>query len=180
LADYHFPTAWRIEGTREEVFDILGDAASLARWWPSVYLNVDVVEAGDEYGVGRVVALNTKGWLPYTLRWRFRVVESDRPAGLTLEADGDFVGRGVWTFVQDGAFVDVSYDWRIRADKPLLRRLSFVLRRLFELNHRWAMARGEESLRLELARRRARTAEIRDSVPKPPGPTWPHRTARLR
>jgi hypothetical protein len=50
--------------------------------------------------------------------------------------------------------VDIMFDWRIRAEKPLLRWLSFVLKPLFEANHRWAMARGEECLVRELARRR--------------------------
>ena len=54
--------------------------------------------------------------------------------------------------------MDVTYDWRIRADNPLLRALSFVLRPLFAWNHRWAMARGEESLRAELVRRRSAPA----------------------
>ena len=77
------------------------------------------------------------------------------PARLTLVASGDFDGRGVWTFEQDGAFVDATYDWRLSAEKPLLRNLSFLLKPIFEANHRWAMAQGEESLKLELARRRA-------------------------
>jgi hypothetical protein len=70
--------------------------------------------------------------------------------------------------------VDVTYDWRLRAEKPLLRHLSLVLRALFEANHRWAMARGEESLRLELARRNAAEHE-RHLVPPPPGPADPRR-----
>jgi hypothetical protein len=37
------------------------------------------------------------------------------------------------------------------------------------------MDRGEESLRLELARRHAATAEERARIPAPPPPTWPHR-----
>lgn len=174
--EYHFVSRWRLKGTREEVAEVLGDAAGLARWWPSVYLDVEMLEPGDARGVGRVVSLYTKGWLPYTLRWRFRVTEADPPNGFALEAEGDFVGRGEWSFRQDGRHVEAVYDWRIRADKPLLRRLSFLLKPLFELNHRWAMARGEESLRLELARRRARTPAERAAVPAPPGPTWPHRT----
>jgi hypothetical protein len=66
--------------------------------------------------------------------------------------------------------VDVTYDWQLRGEKPLLRRLSFLLRPVFTANHRWAMARGEESLRLELERRAA-TADKRGQVPPPPGPT---------
>jgi hypothetical protein len=173
--EYHFITHWRVETTVEEITDVLKDATDLARWWPSVYLTVRELEPGDERGVGKVVDLYTKGWLPYTLRWKFRVTEIRDPHGFSLEAFGDFVGRGIWTFEQDGPWVNATYDWLIRADKPLLRDYSFVMKPIFKRNHLWAMARGEESLRLELARRRARTPEERARVPEPPGPTWPTR-----
>ncbi|OGO54866.1 MAG: hypothetical protein A2V85_00480 [Chloroflexi bacterium RBG_16_72_14] len=186
--DYHFVTTWRLPATRDEVIDILADASDLARWWPSVYLEVDVPEPGDERGVGRVVDLHTKGWLPYTLRWRFRVTESSPPDGFTIAAEGDFVGRGVWTLreVADagtpgGPVTDVEYDWRIRAEKGILRSMSRVMRPVFGANHRWAMARGEESIRLELARRRAAgDAAILAAIPEPPGPTFPHGRRRGR
>lgn len=168
--DYHFISRWRVEGTCGEVADVVGDPLSLARWWPSAYLDVWEVRPGDERGVGQRVKLHTKGWLPYTLKWGFEVVESRYPYGFSLVATGDFDGRGVWTFEQDGAFVNMTYDWRLRAEKPLLRSLSFLLKPIFEANHRWAMLRGEESLRLELARRRAPTAAARAEVPAPPGP----------
>jgi len=151
--DYHFVTHWRVESTIEEVSDVLGNAVDLTRWWPSVYLAVREIEPGGAGGVGRVVELHTKGWLPYTLHWFFRVTESRSPHGFTLEAWGDFEGRGIWTFMQDGPVANITYDWRIKAEKPLLRNLSFLLKPIFSANHRWAMARGEESLRAELARR---------------------------
>ena len=74
--DYHFVTHWRVEGTVQEVSGILGDAVGLTRWWPSVYLAVKQLGPGAADGVGRVVELHTKGWLPYTLHWFFRVTES--------------------------------------------------------------------------------------------------------
>jgi hypothetical protein len=169
--EYHFITRWRVEGTREEVTGVLRDAADLPRWWPSVYLDVNVIKEGDANGVGRVVDLWTKGWLPYTLRWRFTTTESAGLNGFTLRAEGDFVGLGVWTFVQDGVHVNAFYDWRITAEKPLLRRLTWLLRPAFSANHHWAMRQGEESLRIELQRRRLPTADAA-SLPRPPGPTF--------
>jgi len=152
--DYHFITNWRVESSLEEVSDVLGNPLDLTRWWPSVYLAVQQLEPGGANGVGRVVELRTKGRLPYTLHWFFRITESRRPHGFSLEAWGDFEGSGVWTFTQAGrGFVDIAYDWRIRAEKPLLRYLSFLLKPIFAANHRWAMARGEESLRAEVERR---------------------------
>lgn len=170
--DYHFTTRWRVQGTLEEVAAILADAPDLVRWWPSVYLAAREVEPGDADGTGRVVSLYTKGWLPYTLRWRFRVTESRPPHGFSLEAWGDFVGRGVWSLEPDGDAVNVTYDWRIRADKPLLRYGSRLLKPVFAANHHWAMRMGERSLALELARRHAPTAQARALIPPPPGPTF--------
>jgi hypothetical protein len=152
--EYHFITIWRVEGAINEVADILKEATELPRWWPSVYLDVKVLEPGNQDGIGKVVSLHTRGWLPYTLRWQFRVTESRYPKGFSLEAWGDFNGRGIWTLEQDGRCVNVIYDWKIRADKPLLRALSFIFKPVFSANHRWAMARGEESLKAELARLR--------------------------
>lgn len=168
--EYHFVTRWRVPGTVEEVADVLGDAEDLARWWPSVYLDVKETKPGDEDGVGKEVSLYTKGWLPYTLRWQFRVTESTYPHGFVLESWGDFDGRGEWTLQQDGDWVDVTYDWRVQAKKPLLRRLSFLLKPFFAANHHWAMKRGEESLRLELARRAA-PEQYRHLYPSPPPAT---------
>ncbi|MBL8166093.1 MAG: polyketide cyclase [Anaerolineae bacterium] len=170
--DYHFITHWRVESDLQEVNAILRDATDLSRWWPSVYLAVRELEAGGSDGVGKVIDLYTKGWLPYTLRWQFRVTETCQPHGFTLEAWGDFVGRGIWTFEQDGAFVNITYDWKVRAGKPLLRNLSFLLKPVFSANHHWAMRKGEESLKLEIARRRARTPEERARIPAPPPATW--------
>ncbi len=169
--DYHFITVWRVESTREEVSDIIGDATDLVRWWPSVYLELKVLEPGDERGIGKVVSLYTKGWLPYTLRWKFRVTESNHPTGFTLKAFGDFEGRGIWTFEQEGRFVKITYDWKIRADKPLLKNFSFIMKPIFGANHRWAMEKGEESLKLEIARRRATSETERARIPAPPPAT---------
>jgi hypothetical protein len=169
--DYHFITHWRVQSNVEEISQIIGNAPDLVRWWPSVYLEVQAVESGDEQGIGKVVGLYTKGWLPYTLRWQFRVTESRYPHGFSLQAWGDFEGRGIWTFEQDGDWVTISYDWKIRADKPLLRLLSPVLKPVFSANHHWAMAKGEESLKLELARRHIATEQERALIPAPPPPT---------
>jgi len=150
--EYVFLSNWRLEGSCEDVFGVLGNPLDLARWWPEVYLAVEQTKDASAGGVGNEFRLLTKGWLPYKLRWEFRVTEVEPPSSFALEAWGDLVGTGRWTFRQDGKFVDAIYEWRVRADKPLLRYLSFLLKPLFASNHRWAMARGEEALRRELKR----------------------------
>ena len=170
--EYAFTTHWRVQSTCQEISEVLGNGPDLTRWWPSVYLDVQELESGNKDGIGKVVSLFTKGWLPYTLRWQFRVIANRSPHGFSLEAWGDFVGTGDWTFTQNGDWVEITYDWRIRADKPLLRWLSFIMKPIFSANHHWAMRKGEESLKLELARRRANTAQERQAVPLPPRRTF--------
>jgi hypothetical protein len=169
--DYHFVDRWRVEADLKEVADILEDALSLPRWWGSVYFEVKEIEKGGEGGVGKLIGLRAGGWLPYTLRINFRTIESHYPNGFTMDATGDLEGRGIWTFNQDGKFVDVSYDWTIRANKPIVEKLSFLLKPIFRSNHNWTMNRGEKSLKLELLRRRAQTDEERAQIPASPGPS---------
>ena len=152
--DYIFVTNWRVCGTVEEVYQVLIEGRQYPRWWPEVYLEVTQTAPGGDHGLGKSAQLYTGGKLPYRLRWHSRVVETRYPNGYLLEATGDFIGRGEWTFEQQGPEVAIRFDWRLRAEKPLLRCLSFMMKPIFRANHRWAMARGEEGLRSELARRR--------------------------
>lgn len=175
LNDYHFINHWRVEGTAEEVAEIIAEPLEMARWWPAWCLASKEIERGDDNGVGRVINIYAKGWMPYAIRWQMRVIESDRPRRYVINVSGDLEGQGIWTFRQDGPLVHAVLDWKVRATFPLIRYLSFLLKPLFRGNHFWAMDRGEESLRLELRRRHARTPEERAAVPTPPPPTWPHR-----
>ena len=179
---YEFLTVWRVAGTPREVAEILGDAGTLARWWPSVYLRVTPLDPGNPDGTGKSFMLHTKGWLPYTLRWKLTVTEPITERGFALTATGDLNGTGRWTFEADGPETVISYDWRVTASKPLIRRLGFIFKPAFAANHRWAMARGQESLALELRRRRPGNQGNKGNVPPPPQPTfagrhrWPRST----
>jgi hypothetical protein len=151
---YEFRTTWRFRGRAVEAARVIaGDPTDLPRWWPSVYLDVKQIAAGEPSGVGSAYELYTKGWLPYRLRWTFRVTEVEYERRIAIEAWGDFAGVGEWNFLQEGEFAVVTYDWQIQAEKPLLRRLSWLLKPLFSANHRWAMSQGLRSLKKELASR---------------------------
>lgn len=165
MSNYHFITNWSLKGRPEEIYRILEDVERLCEWWPSVYLKVTVTKPGAAGGVGKEVELLTKGWLPYLLKWKFKVIESHFPTGFSIEAMGDFVGKGIWTIgeVNEKGYCNVKYDWNIRAEKKLIRYLSWLLRPIFSANHHWAMRKGEVSLALELRRRR-----MERNVPEPP------------
>ncbi len=46
-----------------------------------------------------------------------------------------------------------------------------MMKPIFAANHRWAMAKGDERLRLELERRHTRRAGQRALIPPPPPAT---------
>lgn len=150
MSDNHFQfeTHWRVPGSPEQVTEILTDVTSLPRWWPQVYLKAQETAPG-------VFSFHTRGFLPYTLCWNSRLIESHAPYGFSISAWGDLEGTGRWTFAPDGAFTNVQYLWIVRAKKPLLNWLSPLLKPVFKANHRWAMARGEQALICELSRRYA-------------------------
>jgi uncharacterized protein YndB with AHSA1/START domain len=160
-------TRWEVEATPDEVFSILEDATSLPRWWPSVYQEVTEVDGGGPDGVGRVLSFVTKGWLPFTTSWSARLANVQRPSTIELDAFGDFEGRSVWTLEASGSTCVVTHRWSVRAGKPLLE----TFRPVVDANHEWAMARGLESLKLELLRRRAESSEQRAKIPAPPPAT---------
>ncbi|HEY3329424.1 MAG TPA: hypothetical protein VGK19_05345 [Capsulimonadaceae bacterium] len=164
--DYSFISRWRVKGRIDDVGAIFVDPADLPRWWPSVYRSVSVeTPPGTDSPVYSIV---TRAWLPYSLHWRFKVNSANAPHHYVLEAVDDLTGAGEWTIQQDGDYVSLVYDWRVQARKPLLRALSGVFRPLFVANHRWAMARGEESLVREL--RRIELGGDESMLPPPPQP----------
>lgn len=151
--DYQFRTEWYVTAPREVLFDILREAAEFPRWWPEVYLKATSTRSGRSDHIGDRVELLTKGRLPYHLRWTAEVLDLERPEMIEITASGDFVGRGIWHLESQGEQTYITFDWRIRADKPLLRWFSPLLKPIFEWNHRWAMSKGLPRLRQEAARR---------------------------
>jgi hypothetical protein len=151
---YRFVTQWQLQRARcEDVSDVLEDTDRIARWWPSVYRECTILERGGEHGIGRRVAVTTKGFLPYLIRWEFTVVEQHYPHGSRIVATGDLEGEGRWTLRQDGADTTVTYEWTINANHDFIRRFSWLLRPLFAANHNWTMSQGLRGLRSELAAR---------------------------
>jgi hypothetical protein len=71
----------------------------------------------------------------------------------------------------DAQQVAIYFDWNVRVRKLFVRHFGWLLRPCFVSNHRSVVARGEESLDLELMRRRHGDS---GAIPAPPGPTFPH------
>jgi uncharacterized protein YndB with AHSA1/START domain len=117
--EFRIPTRWLVEGSVEEVYDLISMPQDFVRWWSDVYLRVEEeTDPGDENGVGKAHRLHTRGRLPFTLDWQSRITEAQRPVHIVLEARGDLEGRGEWRLRQDGGMVHVDFDWTVVGNKP--------------------------------------------------------------
>jgi uncharacterized protein YndB with AHSA1/START domain len=142
--EYVFVDEWDVAAAPESVFAAIADARSYPTWWKPVYLEV---ESEGEPAVGKQSRQHFKGRLPYHLHTRSRITRLEPPFAIGAEVDGDLRGTGLWTLTEneDGT-THVRFDWRVHADRLLLRLLTPVLRRALRWNHAWAIARAREGL----------------------------------
>jgi uncharacterized protein YndB with AHSA1/START domain len=150
---YEIVSRWRVPGPIERAYEVLSDVEAAPRWWPQAYHRVCEIAPGNTDGDGRILEITTKGALPYELTWRLEILEMEPPRLIRLRASGELVGFGEWQLVETGGDVALTYTWRVRAEQPLLRRLEFLLKPIFALNHNWVMRKGEEGMRREIVRR---------------------------
>ncbi|MEA2448692.1 MAG: hypothetical protein QOG63_624 [Thermoleophilaceae bacterium] len=142
-SEYQFVDEWDVAAPSEAVFDALADTRTYPHWWSAVYIDV---ESDGPPELGRESHQHFKGRLPYHLRTRSRTVALDRPRFIAADVDGDLRGHGEWTLTPTAAGTHVRFDWRVHADRRLLRLLTPVLRPAFRWNHNWAIARAIEGL----------------------------------
>jgi uncharacterized protein YndB with AHSA1/START domain len=136
---YVFVDEWTVDAPPEAVYDVLADGESYPRWWTPVHLEARVE--------GEYTIPHFKGRLPYHLHTRTRTVRADRPHQLEGETTGDLRGTGLWTLTRTGDNgTRVRFDWRVHADRPLLKLLTPVVRPALRWNHNWAIARAMEGL----------------------------------
>jgi hypothetical protein len=169
---YHVITRWTVDATTGEVAEIFEDFENWVDWWPAAFLRIDILRRGGDARIGQMARVHAKGWLPYTLRFHSTVTAA-HSCGFCVVVTGDFDGRGIGEARARGSKVEIVFDWQVRVAKPLVRRLSFLFRCVFVANHLWVMARGQQSLILEIERRRRRRLGLDTAAfPAPPGPTF--------
>ena len=142
-SEYLFVDEWDVAAPPEAVFGALADGRTYPEWWRPVYLGI---EADGPPAVGAESRQHFKGRLPYHLRTRSVITRCEAPRVLEVEVDGDLRGHGTWTLAPALGGTHVRFDWRVHADRRLLRVLTPVLRPLFRWNHNWAIARAMDGL----------------------------------
>jgi uncharacterized protein YndB with AHSA1/START domain len=138
-AEYVFVDEWDVAAPQEAVFAALADARTYPTWWRPTYREV---RADGPPTVGCASRQKFKAKLPYTLSTVSTIVRLEAPREFEVEVDGDLRGHGVWTLSPVNGNVHVRFDWRVHADRALLRVLTPVLRPLFRWNHNVAIERA--------------------------------------
>jgi uncharacterized protein YndB with AHSA1/START domain/quercetin dioxygenase-like cupin family protein len=141
--EYLFVDEWDVAAPPHAVFDALADARTYPQWWTPVYIDVD---ADGPPRLGKVSRQHFKGRLPYHLHTRSTITRLEPPYVVEGDVEGDLRGRGLWTLTEIPGGTHVRFDWRVFADRKLLRMLTPVLRPVFRWNHNWAIARAMEGL----------------------------------
>jgi uncharacterized protein YndB with AHSA1/START domain len=154
-ARYQFLDRWLVPAPIEDVYDIVGDMKAYPTWWGDAFLTA----SGDDGPPrpGRRNDVVARGFLPYCVRWGAEIVEAERPRRIHTRLHGDFEGEGTWLLEESEGGTRAVLDWRPEVTKPLVRRLTPVLRPLFRANHAWAMRRGQKAI-VPYAARRCSTA----------------------
>ena len=144
MAPYSFTDEWLVPAPAHAVYDLLARPRDYPSWWGDAFLEGE----GDPgpAAPGKRARLLTRGRLPYRLRWELVCVEAQAPTRLVSRIRGDFEGEGIWTLSETAGGTRAVLEWRVGVRKPLVRRLTPLLRPLFAWNHRWAMRRGQERI----------------------------------
>jgi len=153
LNTYIFRDDWRFPFPPYVVWPHIVTATEYPAWWGRVYAEVRPLNEIPPDQVGSTMAVTARGRLPYRIRFTGTVTRVEPPFRLGLVATGDLTGEGLWELNEIADGTDIVFHWTVRADKPLIRLLSPILRPLFAWNHRWTMQVGEAALRARLADR---------------------------
>lgn len=120
-------------------------------WWPEVK-QVDFVDRAG-------YRVRCRSLLPYDLSFVIHEPHVDPASGvLAARLAGDLEGYSRWTVTGTSEGSDVVFDEEVVTTKPLLKRLSRVLRPALHANHALMMRHGEAGLRAHLAALRTQGA----------------------
>jgi hypothetical protein len=149
---YRFRTTWRFDAPVERVFGVLEDIGRWPEWWHGVR-RAELLEPGDDDGVGGLWRYTWHSRLPYDLTFESRVTRVEAPRLLEGRTDGELVGTGSCRLFGDGPTTTVVYDWNVRTTRPWMNRLAPLARPVFSWNHDRLMRQGGEGLARRLGAR---------------------------
>jgi uncharacterized protein YndB with AHSA1/START domain len=152
VTEYAFVSRWRLEVPIDAVWDAIYHSETWPTWWHDV-LRVEVLEPGDERGLGAVRRYTWRTALPYSFVFETRTTRVEAPAVLEAQAFGELIGMGRWQLTMEGGLTHVRYDWNVRTAKQWMNVLAPLLRPAFSWNHATVMRHGGQDLARHLSAR---------------------------
>lgn len=120
------------------------------RWWGKVYKKIVKLKDAPQDKPGARYAVTVGGFLPYLLTLENEITHIDWPNLIQFKAVGDLQGKGTWSFREVPGGTEVTFDWRVAANKEVIRWLSFLLKPLFRANHVFCVRKADEGIRNDL------------------------------
>jgi len=123
------------------------------RWWGKVYKKIVKLKDVPPDTTGAKYRVTVGGFLPYTLTIENEITLVDRPHRIAFIAYGDLEGKGTWSFKPVAGGTEITFEWRVAANKSIIRALSFILKPLFRANHVYCVKKANEGIRQDLQRK---------------------------
>ena len=150
-SSYQFVTEWAFDAPIDAVWAEISTPEAWPQWWRGV-VAVDLIEPGDDIGLGAYRRMIWRSVLPYQLCFNMRTVRLEKPSRIEGRADGELRGVGRWSLTSTPSGTAVRYDWTVETTKAWMRWLAPVARPVFAWNHNAVMRWGFEGLRRRLSR----------------------------
>jgi hypothetical protein len=147
---FNLITQWQLQARVERVWALLTAVEDWPSWWRAVQ-RVELLEKGDERGVGALRLMTWKTALPYSLTFSMRTTRIAQMHCIEGSASGELEGRGIWTLHTDAGGTQARYDWTADVTRPWMRLTAPLLQPLFAWNHGVVMGWGEQDIRRRLA-----------------------------
>lgn len=158
--DYVFVDKFVVPCNKETAYEYISNIEDYPRWWGKVYKRIVVVKRAMQDKPGGKYEVTVRGFLPYTLTIQNEVTLVQKPDRIEFVAVGDLEGKGTWLFNEVEGGTEIIFDWRVAANKQIIRLFSFLLKPVFRANHVFCVRRAEEGMKNDLVKR----AEAKTSI----------------
>lgn len=142
---YRFQTVWWTPAVTDRIWETLANYAAWPTWWRGIR-SVEVLQQGDENGVGTILRQGWRSWLPYTLAFDLEMLQIESGRLLEGRASGDLEGTCKWTFIPVDGGTEVRFEVDVRTGRWWMNLpIPFapqIVRANFETIMRW----GREGL----------------------------------